>query len=396
MSIGLHLALREIWHWRMSALCQAFLVASITAPLMILSALQFGVMRDLRSYFEATPDNLRLFPVSSATLSPDWFAKWRQDPRVGFLAPHPYENAVELRFESPSRRDGVDTVILGSGAGDLMLPAGVAAPREGEVVITASLAEALSARVGDQVALVGYRAEPETYSRLLLKVVGVTPRSRWSSEGALVPQDVVTQAWLWRQGYASSMFGRDGDVAPDSVSFPRFRLYARSLSDLQPLAASLKEAGVEVTGNFADAELADAIESGARTAIAVLAICAILGAVLALTASFLADAVRLRPSVALLRLDGVTRSEIRILLFWKALLVSAAGVAVGALLWLVGLAAANAGIAEAGLPFATSGRLPWPSVVLLILSALAVGIFAGLFASWTALRVAGGGRKNNA
>jgi|GEM_PF-5212587 len=370
----------------MSAMCQALLVAGVVAPIMILSALQFGVIRDLRAHFEATPDNLRLFPASSISLSPDWFAKWGKDPQVGFLAPHPYENAVELTFEAVGRGKGVEAVILASGPGDLMLPPDVAPPKVLETVLTASLAEELGVAVGDRVSLVGFRPEPETYSRLQLRVIGVTPRSRWSSEGALVNTEVVTQAWMWRQGYSSQLFGLDGEPPPATVSFPRFRLYARKLSDLQPLATRLNETGVGVAGNFADANLADAVESGVRAAATVLVVAAAIGAALALIAGFLADGERLRPSVRLLRLDGVTRGGVRAMLLWKALIIGGGGWLLGAGVYAVGLFIVNAGLARAGLPFETAGRLPWTESVIIAAVTLAVAVVAGLAATGAALR----------
>ncbi len=381
MSLPLKLALREIAHWRVPAICQAFLMAGAIAPVMLLFALQTGVIRDLRAYFESTPDNLRLYPANSATRDPEWFAKWRRDPQVRFLAPHPFENAAELVFESDAHPTGTDGVLLASGPGDLMLPPGVAPPAPAETVLTDTLAQALGVEAGDKVRLVGYRPEPnEEFSRWTMTVTAITPRSRWASDGALVHEDVLSQAWFWRQGYASPLFGLDGDPPSALPGFPRFRLYARNLADMQPLADRLAEDGVDVRGDFGNAELADAVEASTRTVAAMVSLAVMLGAAAALVASFLADAERLRPSLRLLRLDGLSRGQARMVLVFRALIIGVAGWLLASVVFTAGLLMANAGIARAGLPFVAAGDMPllaWPvfafaTLLAALLAAMAV------------------------
>lgn len=387
MLFPLRLALQEIAHWRVPAICQALLMAGAIAPVMLLFALQTGVIKDLRAHFESTPDNLRLYPASSTTRDAAWFETWRQDPQVRFLAPHPYENAAELVFESEANPAGVDTVMLASGRGDLMLPPDTSPPKPNETVLTASLAEQLGVGPGDMVRLVGYRPEPdEAFSRWEMTVTAVTPRSRWASDGALVHEDVLTQAWFWRQGYASPLFGLDGDPQVDLSGFPRFRLYARKLADMQPLAARLAAEGVDVRGDFGNAELADAVEGSTRSVAAVVSLAVMLGAAAALVASFLADAERLRPSLRLLRLDGLSRIQARMVLVWRALLIGAAGWALACVVFVFALAAANAGIASAGLPFAASGEMPLLAWAGFALAALLGAMLAALVVAGPALR----------
>lgn len=356
-SLSFRLALAEIRHWKLSALCQVFLIAGIVAPVMLMHALQTGVMADLRAYFEATPDNLRLHPTQSFTRDQTWFDRWSKDPQIGFLAPHPYENAVELSIDSDRHRNPIDTVILASGPGDLMLPPGVPAPSLGDVVLTASLADALDAKVGDTVRLNAFQPDPDRFSKLPLKVLAITPSSRWASDGALVSPEIMIEAWNWRRGYSSRLFGLEGEAFEGEQTFPRFRMYAKRLSDLQPLAERLRSEGVGVSGNFADAELADAIERGARSAVLIVSFGLMAGGVVALAAGLLSDAARLRPSIQLLRMDGLSSAGARAIMLWKAMLVGLWGWLIGLGLFVAGLQLANFGLGTAGLPFAASGRI---------------------------------------
>lgn len=386
MGLSFRLALSEIRHWKLSAICQVFLIAGILAPVMLMHSLQTGVIADLRAYFESSPDNLRLHPGESFMRGQDWFEKWSKDQQVGFVAPHPYENAVELGFESDAHPSAKDAVILASGRGDLVLPVGIAPPAPGETVLTASLAEALGVGVGGVVRLNAFRPDPDRYSKLPLKVTGVTPRSKWASDGALVNREVVVEAWNWRRGYSSRLFGLEGEAMAGPESFPRFRMYAKRLSDLQPLAERLRADGVDVSGNFADADLADSIERSAQVAVLIVSFGLAIGGLVALVAGLMSDAARLRPSIRVLRMDGLTRAQARMILCWKAIIVGLAGWVIGATVFLGGLALANLGLAASNLPFAAQGRIGAIDFAAFAVGALLVVLAAGFTASMLALR----------
>ena len=384
-TLSLRLALAELRHWRLSAICQVFLIAGIVAPVMLMHALQAGVISDLRAYFEATPDNLRLYPTQSFTRDQTWFDRWSRDPGVGFLAPHPYENAVELSVDSDSQRTPLDAVVLASGGGDLMLPPGVDPPGAGEIVLTASLAQSLGAGVSDTVRLHAFQPSSDRFSELPLKVKAITPRSRWGSDGALVSTEILIEAWNWRRGYSSRMFGLDGERFEGPQTFPRFRMYAKQLSDVQPLAQRLLAEGVGVSGNFADAELADSIERGARWAVLIVSFGLMAGGVVALIAGLMSDAVRLRPSLQILRMDGLSRSGARMILWWKAAIVGIVGWLVGAVIFAAGLVLANLGLAAASLPFTARGQVGLIELALFGAAAVVVVAAAGVAVSLFAL-----------
>lgn len=383
MNLSFLLALREISHRRLAAASLALLVASVTAPVMLIFALQSGVVADLRAYFEASPDNLRLWAPAAARPSA-WFERWRRDPQVRFLAPHPYSAAVEQRIASEAVSDGVDAVILGSGPGDLALPAGVAPPGPDQAVLTASLAVALRVRPGDKARLLVTRLDGQTSSVRTLTVTAITPSSKWAEDGALVHRDLVTETWLWMSGYASPLFGV-GQPRPSDMRYPQFRMYARSLADLQPLAARLRAEGVEARGNFGDADLADAVEASARAVTMGVSLGAVAGALAALLAGLTSDAARLRPTIAGLRVAGLSRRASRMILVWRSFMVGAVGFALGVGLCIAGLALANHGLELARLPFATSGRLSLAEIGAFGAATLVASAACGLLASGAAL-----------
>ena len=281
-SIALWLALREALHYRVSTLCQIFLVAALAAPLMTILAVQVGVVTDLRHHLERQPENLRLSPSVSVSKDAAWFEAQRRDPRVGFVAPHPYANADELELEHPNGRK-LRAALLASGSGDLFLPESVTPPDIHETVMTASIAaEAYAgrtgARVGDVVELVIARPLSGEQRRWPLEVAGISPRGRWASDGLLVHEALLTEAWQWRIGRSSPLLGEDGTAREEPLSFPQFRMFAATLEDLHPLADRLSAEGVAVSGRFAAAEMADAIEHTARIVVLAVAWTATVGA----------------------------------------------------------------------------------------------------------------------
>ena len=379
-SIALWLALREALHYRVSTLCQIFLVAALAAPLMTILAVQVGVVTDLRHHLERQPENLRLSPSVSVSKDAAWFEAQRRDPRVGFVAPHPYANADELELEHPNGRK-LRAALLASGPGDLFLPEGVTPPDIHETVMTASIATALRASVGDVVELVIARPLSGEQRRWPLEVAGISPRGRWASDGLLVHEALLTEAWQWRIGRSSPLLGEDGTAREEPLSFPQFRMFAATLEDLHPLADRLSAEGVAVSGRFAAAEMADAIEHTARIVVLAVGWTATVGAFASLAFAFYADALRMNPALSVLRADGLTAWGAFNVIVFKALVVAVLGWIIGAALWTGTVLMLNQALAGSTLPYVPVARLSGEQLAATGMAALLMAPLASMFAA---------------
>lgn len=376
-STALWLALREALHYRVSTSCQVFLVAALAAPLMTVLAIQVGVVNDLRHHLEGHPENLRLSPSVSVSKDMAWFDAQRRDPRVGFVAPHPYANADELEVVHPNGRN-LRAALLASGPGDPFLPADVAPPGIHETVVTASIAMALRADIGDVIELIVERPSSGEMRRWPLKVTGISPRGVWGSDGLLVGERLLTEAWQWRIGRASPLFGDDGDARETPLTFPQFRMFAFALKDLQPLADHLNADGVAVSGRFAAAEMADAIERTAHIIVLAVGWTAGLGAFAALAFSFQADARRMRPALSVLRADGLSTGAAFSVILCKAIIVALLGWLIGFGLWAGAIVLLNDALTTAQLSFVPVARLSLGQIAFTWLGAVVMAMLASI------------------
>jgi len=99
------LAWADLRHDLLVSLCQVVLVVAVTAPLLLLFALKNGVATSLIEELERDPETLRLRPVGSYRLGPEFFAALAARPESGFLVPstRPIAAQIYLRRAGQAR-----------------------------------------------------------------------------------------------------------------------------------------------------------------------------------------------------------------------------------------------------------------------------------------------------
>ena len=147
-------------------------------------------------------------------------------------------------------------------------------------------------------------------------------------DGLAVPQLGVTQ-------------GADGGPA-EARPFASFRLYARSLDDVAPLARHLRAENLEIVTRSSEIETVRAIDRVLTFVFVVLASIGVTGYLLSLAASLWANVDRKRKEIALLRLVGFGTANIVAFPAIQALMLASAGIAVSAAIYWVVATAFNA------------------------------------------------------
>ena len=175
------------------------------------------------------------------------------------------------------------------------------------ISVSRRVAEKLGLKPGDQVLASiersrGGRVEP---AALTLTVLGVVAPDRYDGLAAFVSLPLQQAVQDYRDGFAVPALGWTGDAeAPPAQAYPLFRLYAKTIRDVEPLAADLRKAGVSVSTR--EGEIAGTLALS-RNLTVILAIIAALGAsgyLVSLAASLWANAQRKRRELAVLGLVG--------------------------------------------------------------------------------------------
>jgi putative ABC transport system permease protein len=345
----IRLAARELWHEQALALCSACVLAATLAPLWTLWGLERGVIGTLIQRQESDPVMRQVLPESTASHRFDaaWFDSAARWPEVEFVMPNTraIANQVDLITESGTSAR-ID--LLPTAKGDPLL-AGSEPPSAGHIIVSAPAAGRLKAASGDGVTLLlerdrNGRAERSAFA---LRVGAVLATSGYDGAAALVPLALLEDIQAWRDGYTVARFGPEGAGAPPAMAvYPLFRMYARSIREVDPLVRRLEREGISVYARLREIESTLGLQRNLRAVLGMVAVIAVSGAVLALVAMQVATLRRKRREYALLKLVGHGRDWLIGLPCVHALAVASAGSLIALVIYALAAGAINAYFAE--------------------------------------------------
>ncbi|HXV24346.1 MAG TPA: FtsX-like permease family protein [Alphaproteobacteria bacterium] len=338
----IRLAWADLRHDRLVSLCQVILVMAVVAPLLLLFALKNGVATSLIGELERDPETLRLRPVGSYRLGPDFFADLTARPESGFLVPatRPIAAQIYLRRQGEERTARlIDAQMIPTTEGDpLEEGAGALAGPDGVIAISAKAARELAAEADDR--LIG-RIErnrggrPEA-AEFPLQVRRVLPERLDGAATVYVDLTLLVQAERYRDGYAVPAFSAEGDRPWSEIGeFASFRLYARELGQVAPLAAHLRTLGIEVKTEAAQIEAVMALDRNLDAVLGMIGAVAGLGLLGSLLAGMVAGVERKRRALAALALLGCERERLSFFPVAQAAILAAAGAAASLALYVV-------------------------------------------------------------
>ncbi len=383
------LAWADLCHDRLVSLCQVVLVVAVTAPLLLLFALKNGVATSLIEELERNPETLRLRPIGSYRLGPESFTALAARPESGFLVPatRPIAAQIYLRRAGEGRTAPlVDAQMLPTAEGDPLAVGGAPlADANGGIALSAKAARELAVATGDR--LIG-RIERSRDGRpeaveLPLEVRRVLPERLDSSTTAFVDLSLLVAAERYRDGFAVPAFAAEGDRPWEEMTeFASFRLYARELTDVAPLAEHLRGLGVEVKTEAAQIEAVLALDRNLDAVLAMIGAVAGLGLIGALLASMVAGVERKRRSLAALALLGLERGWLSLFPVAQALMIASAGAAASLALYVAAAAVVNRYFGPTGAAGAAAARL----TPMQTAAALAIAVVVPLLPAFAAAR----------
>lgn len=388
------IALRDLGHGWRAASCLILAVAVALLPVLVLGGLRQGVVDTLIDRLRSDPRVLEIRLSRDLALSPHWFTRMEQDPRIGFLLPRARYLASSVRMRGADSREMLEPRLVPTAPGDPLL-AGLTIPTGlGETVLTERLSIASGAGPGDEVTLLVLRqvGERRESAQVAVRVVDVLPRDMLQADDIFVDPALESAIERWREGFAVPPLGWPGteargtDMSP-AASFASFRLYARDIRDVPGLRDDLLREDLDVTTRSEEIEMALAVESGLVWVFSVVTLFVTAGFVLTLGLHLAAGVLEKAREYALLRLMGFRSLVVAAIPACQGAVIAGAG---------AGLAGAAAILAQPQVNHRLDGLagLEGPMMALgavqvigaVGLAALA-GAISGIVAGWRAARL---------
>ncbi|MFE0752574.1 ABC transporter permease [Inquilinus sp. NPDC058860] len=390
ITLAARLAMQDFAHdWRIG-LCQILGLAAVLAPLLVLFGLRFGLIDTMAQRLIEDPRNREIAPAGSGRYDDAFFAALAADPRIAFVVPATRSIAANFtRLRAEGGGPPVSAIpLLPTGSGDPLLGRAPPPARDG-AVLTRRLAEALGVAEGARLRaeITRQRIGRIEAERLPLTVAGITDAPVGPAEAVLAPLDLLVATEDWRDGLAVPDRGWDGDApAATGRIFARFRLYARSIYDVQGLERDLKQRGIEVRTAAAEIGQMQALDRNLGIAFWLIAGCGALGYLASLAAGLRGHVERKRRDLAMLRLLGLPTRSLITFPVTQSVLIALLGslLAIGA--FQLASASLNAVFAESLQPGEKICRLLPGHIAVAVAATIATAV---LSAGWASALAAG-------
>ena len=323
------LALQDLWHDRKVSLCIAASLVAVIAPLLLLFGLKHGVVSQLQDELLRDPRNLEVKMLSNGNYDTAWIERLRLRPETGFALGQTRSLNTQADLLIGMQRFVEGAEIIATEPGDPQLNLASLTPVGNQVILSASAAQRLQAKVGDSVQLRALRRLEGVNERgeMTLTVLAVLDGARFGRAAGFVAPPLLLDLEHFRDGYQVSAFGIAtgkplGNLQP---LYARARVYARDIDQVAPLEHWLNEQHIETSSRLADIDNVKAINHVLGLIFGVIAVAALIGCVASMVGAFLANIDRKRKSLAVLRLLGFKRRAVGSFVVLQALVLSLAG-----------------------------------------------------------------------
>jgi putative ABC transport system permease protein len=310
----IRLSFRDYSHeWRMSG-CFILALSSVLAPMMILFGLKFGIVSTMINQLVENPANREIRPIGSGRYDDAWIDQYRNRGDVEFIIPKTRALAATIQLKSATANRIVSTELLATAAGDPLLAGLTSVPKDYyEVILSQSAAKKLKVNTGDEIdaSLARQFQGKRERVHLPLEVIDIADEVVTARSVAFVNLDLLIASEQFKDGRAVPELGWDGnsDALAERV-YPSFRLYARSIYDVENLVADLENAGARVKANVGEINTVQAIDENLSVIFWIIASVGGLGFAFSLGASLWANVDRKRKELSVLRLVGFKSGRI--------------------------------------------------------------------------------------
>lgn len=384
LPVPLSLALRELRHEWLAALCFIAALVGVLAPLLLLLALKNGVIGAMVDRLVEDPANREIIAMGAESYDAAFFARAEGWPETGFIMPATRRiNAQASAVRNPATRALDRSVpLVPSAPGDPLI-ASDRGVLPGSVWLSSELASALDTTEGSEIEMLIGREVDGTRetARLPLTVLGVLPSDAYGRKAVFLSLQDLLAVEQFRDDLRLS--ADDLDRAESSPErYASFRLYARDLNDLQPLMNRLATEGITARPRVENVALLLGFRDNLNLLYGFIAVIAVLGFWASMVANLRGMVERQRVSLSLLRFLSMPHRSVARIPLAQSLVLVGIGVMLTLVLVLPGLVVLNTVFqAPSGDPVARLGMsdIGW---------VLALGALTGASAAIWAMRAA--------
>ncbi|KWV88411.1 MULTISPECIES: FtsX-like permease family protein [Pseudomonas] len=363
--------------------CSVLALVAVIAPLLVLFGLKFGLVSSLTERLETDPASREIIPLGGGRFSSAYIAQLGERSDVAFAVPRTRQIAATAQVGT------LTLEMLPTAAGDPLL-AGLPMPHGlDQIVLSHTAAEKLAARPGDWLETsfarqVAGRVEAQ---RTRLQVLAVLPLEAFAREGLFADLALLEAAEDYRDGRAVPALGWAGEAASVSEQriYPAFRLYARSLSDVEPLRVYFAEQNLLVSTQAHTIAQVQSLSRNLSIVFWIIAGLALAGAFAAIFAGTLAAVARKHRELSVLRLLGFSTAALLLFVLLQALY--SAGFAAVLSVGLYGLAEAALNKLFVQVPGEYASHLLARHYGLALVAVLGVSAVAAACGGWRVARI---------
>jgi putative ABC transport system permease protein len=308
------LSFRDYSHeWRMSG-CFILALASVLAPMLILFGLKFGIVSTMLDQLIENPTNREIKPVGSGRYNDAWIDRFRERADVEFIIPKTRALAATIQLKSNTANRILSTELLATAAGDPLLSRSTSFPQDySQVILSQSAAKKLNVNLGDEIdaSLARQFHGKRERVHLPIKVIDIADVAVTSRNVAFVSLDLLIASELFKDGRAVEelSWGGDSEASTERI-YPSFRLYARSIYDVEKLVNDLEKEGAKIKANVAEIATVQSIDQNLSVIFWIIACVGAIGFSFSLGASLWANVDRKRKELSVLSLIGFKSGRI--------------------------------------------------------------------------------------
>lgn len=383
------LAWRDWRHEFLLSLCALLALASMLAPLLILQGLKNGVITGMRERLLQDPAAIIITPKSDAgRFTPEFIQALAQMPGASYAIGRIRETASDLTLENREKNVRATIALEPSTPGEPLLQRyDIAAPGDGQtpqLVLSANAAASLKAARGDKLQASLSRRTPGGRLESLpvvFEVAAVLPVQAADRKLAFAPLSLLEDMENYRDNIAVPQRNLSGSEPPGPRQYASFRLYAKSLDDVEALARGLEGKRIEVITRSRDIAAIRRLEGAINRIILIISLAVGAGFVSFTFSSSESSARRKRRMLGMLRLLGFQRLPLVCFPVAQCILTAAGGFAMSLLIYGIVSRAITAAFADRG---GIVCQLNWLEVMAALALVILLSAIATIRSAWQA------------